>query len=188
MRRLNCRSFYFFIALCTISLASCQKIPWFSQTKFERLESLEKAETIISPATSSRNTQLPRDTSSPIYVHFWATWCEPCLRELPEFVEFARTHSLALTLVNEDDEKTTGEKYLREQPWVQSIEQGMNIRSVFDPSQKIAKQFGTFQYPETYVLHPKTGEVLFKQVGEFSWKKSGKELHRIMSEKMQGIQ
>lgn len=33
------------------------------------------------------NTALMRD--SPLVVNFWATWCEPCKAELPEFAEVA---------------------------------------------------------------------------------------------------
>ncbi len=29
----------------------------------------------------------------PLVVNFWATWCPPCLRELPEIDRFARNHS-----------------------------------------------------------------------------------------------
>ena len=30
---------------------------------------------------------------APLVVNFWATWCPPCVRELPEIDRFAREHS-----------------------------------------------------------------------------------------------
>ena len=30
---------------------------------------------------------------TPLVINFWATWCPPCLRELPEIDRFAREHS-----------------------------------------------------------------------------------------------
>ena len=35
----------------------------------------------------------------PLLVNFWATWCAPCVRELPEIDRFARGHAAQLTVV-----------------------------------------------------------------------------------------
>jgi thiol-disulfide isomerase/thioredoxin len=36
-------------------------------------------------------------------INFWATWCKPCVKELPQFAELARTHpELSISLVSLD--------------------------------------------------------------------------------------
>ena len=36
-------------------------------------------------------------------INFWATWCKPCVKELPQFIELARTHpDISISLVSLD--------------------------------------------------------------------------------------
>jgi len=35
----------------------------------------------------------------PLLINFWATWCPPCVKELPEFDRFARSHDQRLRVV-----------------------------------------------------------------------------------------
>jgi len=35
----------------------------------------------------------------PLLINFWATWCPPCVRELPEIDRFARSHAAQLNVV-----------------------------------------------------------------------------------------
>jgi thiol-disulfide isomerase/thioredoxin len=55
-----------------------------------------------------------------VLVNVWATWCEPCLEEMPELLRAWRAHKdrgLRLVLVSADDEETRGEaeKFLASQ-------------------------------------------------------------------------
>ena len=36
---------------------------------------------------------LNKSNDTTYIIHFWATWCVPCLKELPEFNEFVDKHA-----------------------------------------------------------------------------------------------
>src|SRR5690606_28852367 len=40
----------------------------------------------------------------PLLLHFWATWCAPCRRELPALIEAAREHGVRVVVVSMDAE------------------------------------------------------------------------------------
>lgn len=55
----------------------------------------------ITPITATEFSDvLAEHSGSVVLINFWASWCVPCLREIPELVELAeRYHDRGLTLV-----------------------------------------------------------------------------------------
>jgi thiol-disulfide isomerase/thioredoxin len=45
------------------------------------------------PSATGGEVQMARLRGKPLVLNFWATWCEPCLREMPALDRFARDFS-----------------------------------------------------------------------------------------------
>ncbi len=52
----------------------------------------EPAPGISLPALDGGGTVTLDDRDRPVILNFWASWCEPCTREMPALVEFATVH------------------------------------------------------------------------------------------------
>ena len=66
-----------------------------------------------------------------VIVNFWATWCSPCIKELPEISKFVADHKnvRAVGLAYEDTDKAEIEAFLKKHPVSYPIAQV----DVFDP-------------------------------------------------------
>ncbi len=93
-------------------------------------------------------------------VHFWATWCPPCRREIPSLLEFAGevgSARLGLVLVAVADERDRAVKFIsnREFP------------VLFDPVWDVAHRFRTRQLPETHLVVD--GKIVASFAGASDW-------------------
>lgn len=88
-----------------------------------------------------------------ILVHFWASWCTPCLKEFPELVDLASQHpeKLRILTISVDRKQEAIEKFIAET--LNTKELPENLRFIHDADMNLAhKIFQSFSYPETYII------------------------------------
>lgn len=94
-------------------------------------------------------------------IHFWATWCPPCVKETPALQNLARDFSnkkdFAIVMVAVQDTSDKVRRFL-----------GPDADMVlFDPNWQVANRYGTNQLPETYLVV--RGRTVQKFVGQTDW-------------------
>jgi cytochrome c biogenesis protein CcmG/thiol:disulfide interchange protein DsbE len=98
-----------------------------------------------------------------LVLNFWATWCPPCVAEMPSLNEFQRQlrESGVVVLAVSVDKN---ERVMRE--FVDRF--GLNFAVARDADAEVPASFGTFKYPETYIIDSR-GRVLEKLIAEQDW-------------------
>lgn len=85
-----------------------------------------------------------------VIVNFWATWCSPCIKELPDISAYVDTHKdkvAAIGLAYEDSDKADIEKFLKVHPLSYPVAQV----DVMDPPRDFDTPKGL---PNTYLIAP----------------------------------
>lgn len=119
--------------------------------------SLAGAETAKTPKLSvttldGKSFDLAQQKGKWVIVNFWATWCSPCVKEMPDISDFvAKTKDVsAVGLAYEDTDKAEIVTFLKTHPVVYPIAQV----DVYDPP----KDFDTPRgLPTTYLIGPDGG-------------------------------
>jgi cytochrome c biogenesis protein CcmG, thiol:disulfide interchange protein DsbE len=97
----------------------------------------------------------------PVVVNAWASWCDPCEREMPLFqraaVRFGRR--VAFLGINPRDARPAARAFLREH-WVP-------YPSYEDPDERIARAIGVRTGLPTTVFYDRAGEVAFVHQGQY---------------------
>lgn len=99
------------------------------------------------PALPSGTLNLNSYRGHVVVVNFWATWCPPCVEETPSLEQFAekmRDHGVIVLSVSVDEDQ----KALRD--FVEKYQISFPVGR--DPDRALAARFGTWQFPESYIL------------------------------------
>lgn len=112
---------------------------------------------------SDRTVTLNQFHGQVLVLNFWATWCPPCMEELPSLITMQdklRARGVVVLGVSIDVDADAYHHFLKQR--------GVNFLTVRDPEQKIAGLYGTSGWPETYVID-RQGVLRRKFIGAVDW-------------------
>jgi cytochrome c biogenesis protein CcmG, thiol:disulfide interchange protein DsbE len=112
---------------------------------------------------SDRTVTLSQLKGQVVVLNFWATWCPPCIEEMPSLVEMQqrmKAKGVTVLAVSVDADAGSYHQFLKEH--------GVNLLSVRDGDMKSNNLYGTFKFPETYIID-RNGVVRRKFIGAVDW-------------------
>jgi peroxiredoxin len=99
-----------------------------------------------------------------VVLNFWATWCPPCVAEMPSLERLHRALSpegLAVVTVSTDEDEAELRSFVSQR--------GLTLPVLLDPGGRVAGgAYRTTGYPETFLLD-RDGRVLRHVVGPAEW-------------------
>ena len=99
----------------------------------------------------------------PVVLNFWASWCAPCVQEVPSLEAFQHVlgpQGVVVLGVSIDTSQKRYEQFLRRFR--------VDFPTARDPEANISSNYGTFQIPETYLIDS-TGKVREKIISNQNW-------------------
>jgi cytochrome c biogenesis protein CcmG, thiol:disulfide interchange protein DsbE len=130
-------------------------------------------ETVVNAGDRAPNFSITSDSGQTFTVHnfngkllllnFWATWCAPCVEEVPSLNQLARQlgpQGLVVLGVSVDKDPNAYKNFLTHFP--------VSFQTARDPDEKVNTKYGTIQFPESYLID-RNGKVIEKFISAQNW-------------------
>jgi len=98
-----------------------------------------------------------------VIVNFWASWCPPCVHEMPSMSRLnaeLRDRSFTILAINLGEELEEIHEFLMKHP--------VNFPVLLDPQQVLPGKWKVFAFPTSYILD-KNGSVRYSVAGGIDW-------------------
>jgi peroxiredoxin len=143
------------IALATLTLVGC-----YSGTRPPRIGTAAPNFTV---QDADRKLTLSDYHGRIVVLNFWATWCPPCVEEMPSLLQMQqrlKDKNVVVLAVSLDEDEGAYHRFLKDHR--------VNLITVRDPDLKSSELYGTFKYPETYIID-RNGVLQRKFIGAVDW-------------------
>ena len=105
---------------------------------------------------------LKQQLGYPVFLNFWATWCPPCVDEVPALEDLARRlkgTGMRMIAVSVDDDWDKIRRFFAK---------GSDMGVLLDVSHDVPKKFGTEKYPETFLIDA-AGRIRYYFINKRDW-------------------
>lgn len=143
-------------------------------------ENREKFQSYEGKVISDQRLPLLLDTSKTdkLILHFWASWCDPCINEIPELLDYLKRHdeeiksgALRIVLISVDYEVGAIEKFLKSFPDLNAP----SYLQIWDPEGFLQKSFNIDRLPSTIIVHKNPidtkGKLIERYMAVVDWKR-----------------
>ena len=110
-----------------------------------------------------RRIQLSAYRGKIVVLNFWATWCAPCVEEMPSLNRFQETFApqgVVVLAVSVDEDQQALRKF--------AADYQLKMVIARDPDRRVSVGYQTFKYPETFILD-RQGRLVRKLIGAADW-------------------
>jgi thiol-disulfide isomerase/thioredoxin len=108
-------------------------------------------------------TRLPQFSGKPVLVNLWATWCGPCVKELPTLDRLSGAKRITVLAVSQDSgPHASVEAFLASHKIV-------NLASYQDPKSHLSGALGPDTVLPTTILFDANGHEVWRYVGDLDW-------------------
>ena len=111
---------------------------------------------------SQHTVTLSQLRGKPVVLNFWATWCPPCVEEMPSLVQLQKElgNKVTILAVSEDADDAAYHQFIHDH--------GVDLLTVRDTERKTNEMYGTFKFPETFIIDS-NGKIIRKFIGSTDW-------------------
>jgi cytochrome c biogenesis protein CcmG, thiol:disulfide interchange protein DsbE len=151
------------ILVCLFALTGC-----YSRSKPSSIGTSAPDFTITD---SDRSVSLTQLRGKIVVLNFWATWCPPCVDEMPSLEQLQKKlqgTDITILAVSVDDDADDYHRFLKQH--------AIDLLTVRESGRKtntgviapVSSSYGTYKVPETYIID-RNGVIRRKFIGEVNW-------------------
>ena len=114
-------------------------------------------------ASNGKEISLENFGGKVLVLNIWASWCKPCVDEMPSLNKFSQLmapEGVVVLGISIDHDPIKYNKFLKAA--------NITFPNYLDKEAKISSSYGTFKVPETYIID-RSGKVVEKIIGEEVW-------------------